>query len=70
MNIVKLKQKMLEHMEGDSFIKELIRVLDISEPTAIKRLNEGNFTTEEIRKMKAAYNLTAEELDEIFYREC
>lgn len=70
MDVVKLKQKMLEKMEGgkESFNYELMRILNISYPTAIKRLaGKARFKTEEINTLKAYYNLTAQEVQEIFF---
>ena len=70
MNIKKLKLKMFENMpdNDDSFNRELVKVLDISMPTAISRLNgESKFTYDEITKLKNTYNLSAEEIDEIFF---
>lgn len=64
-----LKIKMLEHMPGDSFNAELARVLNCSYPTACSRMtHKSDFTREEIAKVKAAYDLTAEEVDEIFFQ--
>jgi hypothetical protein len=61
---------MFENMpdNDDSFNRELVKVLDISMPTAISRLNgESKFTYDEITKLKNTYNLSAEEIDEIFF---
>ena len=70
MNIKKLKLKMLENMpeSDDSFNNELIKVLGVSLPTAISRLSgESKFTVTEIASIKNAYNLTPDEIDEIFF---
>lgn len=68
MDIVKLKQKMLETMKGGSFNYELTRVLGISYPTAINRLAvKSKFTTDEIKTLTERYKLTAEEVQEIFF---
>ena len=61
---------MFEHMpeNNDSFNNELMKVLEISLPTAISRLNgETKFSVDEITKLKNAYDLSAEEIDEIFF---
>lgn len=59
---------MLEVMTGDSFNEELMKVLNISLPTAISRFKcESKFTTDEITTLKKAYNLTSSEIDEIFF---
>ena len=70
MDAKKLKIKMLEHMPGDSFNAELARVLNCSYPTACSRMSrKSDFTREEIAELKAAYDLTAEEVDEIFFQQ-
>lgn len=52
----------------DSFNNELVKVLNISVPTAISRLSgESKFTTDEIALLKIAYNLTPDEIDEMFF---
>lgn len=68
MNIVKLKQKMVEKMTGSSFNYELVRVLGVSYPTAINRLSgKSKFTTDEINTLTKCYSLTANEVMEIFH---
>jgi len=69
LNTKKLKIKMLERMSDDSFNGELARVLNCSYATACSRMNRNSdFTREEVQKLKEAYSMTAEEVDEIFFK--
>lgn len=69
MNSRLLKIKMLEHGQVESFNDELVRVLKISRPTAISKWKgKSDFTKPEIETLKHEYGLTANDVDEIFFR--
>lgn len=62
-----LKAKMIAF--GDEhFTNVLSDVLNISRTTASRKLNGLlDFTQSEINKLKSRYNLSAEDIDQIFY---
>lgn len=66
MNTNKLRAKMALH--GDTG-GTLAKALDLSPQWLSRKLNEKNaeFTQGEIQAIKDRYNLTAEEVDEIFF---
>ena len=65
MDKVALKAKMI--INNDTGM-ELSKALDISETTLSAKLNgKSEFTRSEIAKIKQRYNLSATEVDEIFF---
>lgn len=62
-----LKAKMIA-VGDEHFTNVLSDVLNISRTTASRKLNGLlDFTQSEINKLKSRYNLSAEDIDQIFY---
>jgi predicted transcriptional regulator len=68
MNKEKLRSVMALH--GDTN-KDIAELLEISEQSVSAKINENNteFKQGEIAKIKGKYNLTPEEVDEIFFND-
>ena len=65
-NVNLLKSKMVATGDTD-YINKLATLLDVSRTTASKKLNgEKSFTQQEIAVIAAKYNLSAEDIKEIF----
>ena len=65
-NVNLLKSKMVATGDTD-YINKLAILLDVSRTTASKKLNgEKSFTQQEIALIAAKYNLSAEDIKEIF----
>lgn len=65
-NVNLLKSKMVATGDTD-YINKLAILLDVSRTTASKKLNgEKSFTQQEIAVIAAKYNLSAEDIKEIF----
>ena len=65
-NVNLLKSKMVAAGDTD-YINKLATLLDVSRTTASKKLNgEKSFTQQEIAVIAAKYNLSAEDIKEIF----
>lgn len=66
MNKNLLRSYMIRHGETQSDIAE---VLDITRPTLSRKINGngGDFTQREIVLLKEHYNLSPEEIDQIFF---
>lgn len=65
-----LRSVMLKN--NDRYVKDLATYLGISRTNMYAKLNnrEGhNFKTSEIQKIKEKYNLTAEEINKIFFED-
>lgn len=65
-NLNLLKAKMAEY--GTSFfVKDLCRILNISKPTAVKKLKgDAKFKKREVSELIQFYNLSTEEAEKIF----
>lgn len=65
-NVNLLKSKMVATGDTD-YINKLAILLDVSRTTASKKLNgEKSFTQQEIAVIATKYNLSAEDIKEIF----
>lgn len=63
----RLKQKVRDVTGSGALIKELVKLLGISERSVCSKTNgEQEFKPSEIDKMRTAYGLTADETVEIF----
>lgn len=65
-NLNLLKAKMAEY--GTSFfVKDLCRILNISKPTAVKKLKgQAKFKKREVSELIKYFNLSTEEVEKIF----
>lgn len=65
-NLNLLKAKMAEY--GTSFfVKDLCRILNISKPTAVKKLKgQAKFKKREVSELIKYFNLSTEEAEKIF----
>lgn len=65
-NLNLLKAKMAEY-GTQFFVKDLGRILNISKPTAVKKLKgQAKFKKREVSELIQFYNLSAEEAEKIF----
>lgn len=67
MNTVLLRSKMVLHGDNNSTLGQFLGLSYQTTSAKINNTNGSEFTQGEILKIKKRYNLTAEEVDEIFF---